>query len=131
MYKIIFLYGLFSLFVWGQSSATTTQQQISTLITQVKVAKSDQRRLLMNRLKVVLRKSNQAQRIIVMKKLKQSFANKTMLHQGKQGKEHKCIQAHNCKAQCKYQGQKNKGRGRRKGKGHGKQGKDKGKGKHP
>jgi hypothetical protein len=104
MYKIILLfYTVCSLFVFAETSINITQKDsIQNLVKQVKIAKPSEKRLLMNRLKIMLRKSNQAHRTKVMKELKKSFSTHHVMHQGKQRREHKYQQSHSGKHQAKH-----------------------------
>ena len=77
---IIFI--LFSLSLFAQDSieehiepkVSVEKPTISTLISQIKEAKSDDRRVLMNQLKVQLREMNKESRQKAMSELKKSFS---------------------------------------------------------
>ena len=60
------------------TSTTETPTSVDVLITQVKNAPDDQKRVLMNQLKIQLRKMNKESRIKTMKELRKSFSNHKM-----------------------------------------------------
>jgi hypothetical protein len=86
MHKVIVvLYFCFSLFVVAESSIKINDNlSVQTLVQQVKVAKPSEKRVLMNRLKVMLRQSNKIHRQQVMYELKQSFSHGSTILKEKQ-----------------------------------------------
>jgi len=115
MYKvIIFLYLSFSLVVFAESTPTVSDNmRVQNLVKQVKSARPEDKRLLMNRLKVMLRHTNQVHRLKVMKELKQSFSHTNAMHKGQQKRRHNLNQP-------KHRGyQHRKGRGQKGGGRHG------------
>ena len=92
---------------------------VSTLIEQVKSAKVENRRVLMNQLKVQLRKMNQESRHKVMRELKHSFSSKK---EHSSNAQHRHRQKRNLHKQHTHQPKYrrlNNGSGRGNGQGHG------------
>ncbi|MEA1879527.1 MAG: hypothetical protein U9N11_02620 [Campylobacterota bacterium] len=104
MYKIIiFFYLGFSLSVSAESLVVGSQKEsIESLVKQVKTAKPSEKRVLMNKLKVQLRQSNQTHRMQIMKEIKQSFSTGNRIDQGKQRRKYRFEPSHSGKHQPKY-----------------------------
>jgi hypothetical protein len=114
---ILVLYFCFSLFVFADATVGTSDNvRVQTLVKQVKSAQPSEKRVLMNRLKVMLRQSNKTHRLQVMKELKQSFSHGNAMHQGSKKREHKKTSARCAKHQLKHKRWRN-GKGKGKGKG--------------
>ena len=126
MYKIIiFLYIFFTMYAYATPVNTLSEQQrVQSLVKQVKTAKPSDKRILMNRLKIMLRKSNHEHRMQIMKELKKSFSSKHMMHQGRHKGKHKFRQSENGKHQAKrrrhraHNGEGRRGGGEKKGGGN-------------
>ena len=108
-----------------ESSREIKPPSISTLIKQVKTAKVEDRRVLMNQLKVQLREMNKESRQKAMRELKKSFSQKGHQHQTqhKQNKEHKNLHQQQSTHQPKYRRLQNghgmgAGQGNQQGNGH-------------
>jgi len=113
---VIFMYLCSSLFVSAQPIPT---ESVQSLVKQVKAAKPSNKRILMNRLKIKLRESNQAHRMQVMQELKRSFSHGNAMHLGQQKGKHKGAAGRCSKHQPKHQRRKDgKGKGKHKGTKH-------------
>jgi len=72
---VVVFYFCSSLFVFADFTLETEENiNIETLVKQVKIAEPEEKRILMNRLKILLRQSNKAHRLQVMNELRQSFS---------------------------------------------------------
>ena len=115
-------YGLiFILFFYSNLHAEelSTTPSISTLIEQVKSAKVENRRVLMNQLKTQLRKMNQESRHKVMRELKHSFSSKKNTSNAQhRHRQKRNLQEQHYRHQPKYRRLHN-GSGRANGQGHG------------
>lgn len=96
--------------VTEESSTTTVKiedvqneerDKISKLISKIKAAKVEDRRILMNQLKVQLREMNKESRQNAMKELKESFTSKG--HAQHKNQQHKNLQEQQHQHQPKYQ----------------------------
>jgi len=119
MYKVIVaLYFCFSLLVFAEVSVKVHKNMsVQTLVKQVKFAKPSDKRVLMNRLKVMLRKSNKTHRMQVMKELKQSFSTGNATPQRKQ--KHKNTSTHCGTQQPKHKRLRDgSGKGKKQRRGH-------------
>ena len=99
-----------------------TPPSINALIEQVKIAKVEDRRVLMNQLKVQLREMNKENRSKAMMELKQSFSKNSPNKGDDQAKqhEHKNLHEQQGKHQPKFRRLRNgSGRGNGNGQGHG------------
>jgi len=105
-----------------ESSREIKSPSISTLIEQVKTAKVEDRRVLMNQLKVQLREMNKESRHKAMKELKKSFSDKKQHAQrAYRHKEHKNLHQQQSTHQPKYHRLQNglgRGQGNQQGNGH-------------
>ena len=122
MKKYSLVYIVFLLFL-SSAYAEDVQPSVQHLIQQVKIAKVQDRRLLMNQLKVKLRKMNKESRRSVMMELKKSFSKesgkkKLHKHKNRANKGHK----KQCEHQPKYRHlrrQNGNGQGEHRGEGNG------------
>ena len=87
-----------------ENSREIKSPSIGTLIEQVKIAKVEDRRVLMNQLKVQLREMNKESRQKAMRELKKSFSKKGDQHQTQRryNKEHKNLHQQQSTHQPKY-----------------------------
>ena len=143
-YNVIFLFFmLFSLTLWAEELKENIQVEpkkveipnvepivktmelktpsLSTLIEQVKTAKVKDRRVLMNQLKVQLRKMNKESRHKAMMELKKSFSKKGHLGKAQhKHRKHKNLHEQQSSHQPKYRQLSNgQGAGLGRGQGHG------------
>ena len=104
MYKvIIILYLCVSLFVFAEDISTASENMsVQSLVQDVKSAKPSDKRVLMNRLKIMLRHTNQVHRMNVMKELKQSFSHTNTMYKGNSKRKHNFNQSNDGKYQPKH-----------------------------
>jgi len=122
VYKVvIFLYLSFSLVVFAESTPIVSDNiRVQSLVKQVKSAQPSDKRVLMNRLKVMLRHTNQVHRMKVMKDLKQSFSHTKTMYNGQQKRKNNFKKPNYGKHQPKYRGYRHrKGQGQKGGGRHG------------
>jgi len=106
-----------------ENSREIKSPSIGMLIEQVKIAKVEDRRVLMNQLKVQLREMNKESRQKAMRELKKSFSKKGNQHQTQRryNKEHKNLHQQQSTHQPKYhrlQNSQGMGQGSQHGNGH-------------
>ena len=102
MKKYAFLYTIYVLF-FSSLYAEELQSSVQKLIQQVKNAKVDNRRQLMNQLKVELRNMNKESRHSAMLELKKSFSKEHNIRNlYKQHSKYKNAQEQQCTHQPKY-----------------------------